>query len=109
MTPRAQSALPWKPSGCFAAGLGQDGFFLLLALFAVRLLVVLPCTLVLGSAAWETARSLAAFSIGGGKRAKPVVYGPRYWSRFGISCVCLLFGAGSELWLAPHILSLLMR
>ena len=55
---------------CFASGLGQDGFFLLPVLFALRLMLVLPCTLLLGSAAWETSRGLAALSVGGGKRAK---------------------------------------
>ncbi len=94
---------------CFSAGLGRDGFFLLLALFAVRLIAVLPCTLLLGSASWETARSLAAFSLGGGKRAKPVSYGGRCWSRFGVSCVCLALGAALELWIVPQVLSLLLR
>ena len=78
---------------CFASGLGQDGFFLLPVLFVLRLMLVLPCTLLLGSAAWETSRGLAALSVGGGKRAKGVTYGKRYWSRFGIACVCLFFGA----------------
>ena len=32
---------------CFASGLGQDGFFLLPVLFALRLMLVLPCTLLL--------------------------------------------------------------
>ena len=78
---------------CFASGLGQDGFFLLPVLFALRLMLVLPCTLLLG----------------GGKRAKGVTYGKRYWSRFGIACVCLFFGAALELWFIPRILSLLLR
>ena len=94
---------------CFASGLGQDGFFLLPVLFALRLMLVLPCTLLLGSAAWETSRGLAALSVGGGKRAKGVTYGKRYWSRFGIACVCLFFGAALELWFIPRILSLLLR
>lgn len=94
---------------CFASGLGQDGFFLLPILFALRLMLVLPCTLLLGSAAWETSRGLAALSVGGGKRAKGVTYGKRYWSRFGIACVCLFFGAALELWFIPRILSLLLR
>ena len=42
---------------CFASGLGQDGFFLLPVLFALRLMLVLPCTLLLGSA------TAAGFSI----------------------------------------------
>ena len=35
---------------CFALSLGRGSFPLLLALFGVRLLAVLPCTLLLGSA-----------------------------------------------------------
>lgn len=56
---------------CFASGLGQDGFFLLPVLFALRLMLVLPCTLLLGSAAWETSRGLAALSVAAesGRRA----------------------------------------
>ena len=93
---------------CFAAGLGEDGFFLLLALFAVRLLIVLPCTLLLGGAAWEASCSLAALSFGRGKRTKAVAYGG-CWPRFGVSCVCLCFGAALELWLVPQVLTRLLH
>ena len=91
----------------FASGLGMDGFFFLLPLFGMRFLVVLPCTLLLGAAALETSRALAALSFGSGKRAKSVVYGRPYWSRFGIVCLCLFFGTALELWLVPHFLALL--
>ena len=94
---------------CFAGSLGQEGVLLSLAAFGLRSVVVLPCTLLLGSAAWETSRGLAALSVGGGKRAKGVTYGKRYWSRFGSACVCLFFGAALELWFIPRILSLLLR
>lgn len=93
---------------CFAAGLGEDGFFLLLALFAVRLLIVPPCTLLLGGAAWEASCSLAALSFGRGKRTKAVAYGG-CWPRFGVSCVCLCFGAALELWLVPQVLTRLLH
>lgn len=94
---------------CFAAGLGQEGFFLLLALFAVRLLIVLPCTLLLGSASWEASCSLAALSFGGGKRMKPAAYGSRCWMRFGVACVCLCSGTALELWLVPQVLARLLH
>ena len=45
---------------CFASGLGQDGFFLLPVLFALRLMLVLPCTLLLGSAARGLPRGAGA-------------------------------------------------
>ncbi len=93
---------------CFAAGLGRGGFALLPVLFAVRLLIVLPCTLLLGSAAWETSRALAAMSLGRSGRGRGVSYGRAYWSRFGKACVCLCFGAALELWLIPRLLTLLL-
>lgn len=93
---------------CFSAGLGQEWFLLLPVLFAVRLLVVLPCTLLLSSAAWESARALAALSLGSGKRVKGMTYGKSYWLRFGKACACLCLGAGLELWLIPRLLVFLI-
>ena len=91
---------------CFASTLGRESFLLLLALFAVRMLFVLPCTLILSVQALDKARSLALFSIGNGKRVRPVSYGTDYWYRFGICCVCLLIGSVLELWLVPQFLAL---
>lgn len=90
---------------CFASTLGRESFLLLLALFAIRMLFVLPCTLILGVSSLEKARSLALFSIGNGKRVRPITYGMDYWYRFGICCVCLLIGSVLELWLVPQFLS----
>ena len=80
---------------CFALSLGRGSFPLLLALFGIRLLAVLPCTLLLGNA-----------SLDGGGRGRAVSYGSAYWYRFGICCVCLLFAALLELWLVPQFLLL---
>ncbi len=104
----AQGFLYAYALACFAAGVGQEGFLLLLVLFAVRLMIVLPCTLLLAAAAWETSRALAALSLGGGKRAGGVRCGRLYWLRFGKVCVCLLLGAALELWLVPRLLTLLL-
>lgn len=90
---------------CFASTLGRESFLLLMALFATRMLFVLPCTLILGISSLEKARSLALFSIGNGKRVRPITYGMDYWYRFGICCVCLLIGSVLELWLVPQFLS----
>lgn len=89
----------------FAAALGRESFALLAGLFIIRLLFVLPCTFLLGTAAFETSRSLAALSLGGGKRLKPVSYGAPYWYRFAVCCICLLIGCALELWLVPLMLS----
>ena len=91
---------------CFAGTLGRGGFMLLLALFALRMLFVLPCTLYLSVCAMEKAKALALFCVGGGKRVRGVSYGAEYWYCFGIVCVCLLIGSILELWLVPYFLAL---
>ena len=91
---------------CFAGTLGREGFALLLALFALRMLFVLPCTLYMSVCAMEKAKALALFCVGGGKRVRGVSYGAEYWYRFGIICVCLLIGSVLELWLVPQFLAL---
>ena len=85
--------------------MGRDSFVLLLALFAIRLLFVLPCTFLLGTAALDKSRALAVLSLGGGRRVRPVAYGAEYWYRFAVCCVCLLIGAALELWLVPLLLT----
>ena len=87
----------------FAGMLGRDGFLLLAGLFGIRLLFVLPCTFVLGEAAFETSRTMAALALGGGKR--PVRYGAAWWYRFAVCCVFLLIGSVLELWLTPVMLA----
>ena len=94
----------------FSLALGRENFPLLLALFALRLLALLPCTLALGAAAMEKSRALLLLSLGGGgKRARAVTYGGAYWYRFGVCCVCLLLAALIELWLVPQFLLLAAR
>ncbi|MBR3561769.1 MAG: hypothetical protein IKN81_09665 [Oscillospiraceae bacterium] len=92
----------------FAAALGREGFAALLALFALRVLFVLPGTFMTATAALDKARLLFALSIGTGKRAAPVLYGARYWYRFAVTCVCLGIGSGLELWLTPLLLARLI-
>lgn len=89
----------------FAFALGRESFALLPALFALRLLFVLPCTFLLATAALEKSYALAAFTLGGGKRVRPVVYGAPYWYRFVVCCVCMLLGCVLELWLVPRFLA----
>ena len=91
---------------CFALSLGRGSFPLLLALFGIRLLAVLLCTLLLGNASLDKSRALLSLSLGGGGRGRAVSYGSAYWYRFGICCVCLLFAALLELWLVPQFLLL---
>jgi len=91
---------------CFALSLGRESFPLLLALFGVRLLAVLPCTLLLGSASIDRSLILLSLSFSGGGRGRAVSYGSAYWYRFGICCVCLFVAALLELWLVPQFLLL---
>ena len=79
---------------------------MLLALFGVRLLAVLPCTLLLGSASIDRSLILLSLSFNGGGRGRAVSYGSAYWYRFGICCVCLFVAALLELWLVPQFLLL---
>ena len=74
------------------------------ALFAVRMLFVLPCTFFLGTAALERSWALALFSMGG-RRVRPVTDAAAYWYRFAVCCVCLLAGCALELWLVPLLLA----
>jgi len=89
----------------FAAALGREGFAILIALFALRLLFVLPGTFLTAGAAMDKARLLFALSLGRGKRTAPVLYGADYWYRFAVTCVCLLIGSALELWLTPLLLA----
>lgn len=91
---------------CFAQSLGRGSFPLLLALFGVRFLAVLPCTLILGAAALEKSRALLALSLGGSGRGRAISYDGAYWYRLGACCVCLLLGSLIELWLVPQFLLL---
>lgn len=89
----------------FAGALGREGFALVIALFALRLLFVLPGTFLTAGAAMDKARLLFMLSLGRGKRAAPVLYGADYWYRFAVTCVCLLIGSALELWLTPLLLA----
>ncbi len=88
----------------FAQAVGREGFAALPALFAVRMLFVLPCTFILGAAALERSYALALLSMGG-RRVRPVTCGTAYWYRFAVCCVSLLAGCALELWLVPLLLS----
>lgn len=91
---------------CFALSLGRGSFALLVALFGLRLLAVLPCTLALGTAAVERSRPLLLLALGAGGRVHPDAAGSGYWYRFGVCCVCLFFCSLLELWLVPQLLLL---
>ena len=94
---------------CFSSALGHEGFLLLPVLFGTRLLIVLPCTLLLGVAGWRRARACASVLHSDGKRCVGVFSDRQYWLRFGVVCVCLLLGAAIELRLVPYVLSIWPR
>lgn len=90
---------------CFAPVLGREGFAMLLALFGLRALAVIPCTLVLSSAALERSWGLMRLTMG--KRVPRPSEETSYYSRFALCCVCLFLAASAELWLVPRLLTAL--
>ena len=90
---------------CFAPVLGREGFLMLLALFGLRALAVIPCTLLLSSAALE--RSWALMRLTMGRRVPRPSEETVYYSRFALCCVCLFLAASAELWLVPRLLTAL--
>ncbi|MBE6908383.1 MAG: hypothetical protein E7425_11965 [Ruminococcaceae bacterium] len=90
---------------CFSLAVGRAGFVLLPVLFALRLLFVVPCTFVLGSAALEHSLALASLASGGGKRLHSAACSGEDWYRFAVCCVLLVLGAALELWLLPLLLA----
>lgn len=84
----------------FAQALGREAFPALAALFAIRLLLVLPCTLTVGSAAWERSWALAMLALG----QRRSFAAPALCYRFLVCCVILLTGCALELWLVPLFL-----
>lgn len=89
---------------CCALVAGRESFVAILLLFLPRLLLVVPCTLLMCRAAFFNSCALAWFSAGKGKRVKSVHYGSLYFIRFAFLCALLLLGALLELWLAPRVL-----
>ena len=91
---------------CYLCAMGRSGFWLMLAVFAVRFAVVLPCTMYLCALTFRNARSLALYTLGRGKRVQPVRYSASYFYAFAACCIVLLLGALLELILVPRILLL---
>lgn len=87
----------------FARAIGRESFPVLFKLFGLRLLFVLPVTLVLGEAALEKSVQLAALVLGG-NRLRPA-YGISYWYRMAVCVVLLLLGSALELYLLPPLLA----
>ena len=76
---------------CFALSLGRGSFPLLLALFGIRFLAVLPCTLLLGNASLDKSRVLLSLSLGGGGRDAQSATGARTGTALAfVVCVCCL-------------------
>jgi len=87
----------------FSRALGRNGFRAVLALFSIRLAVLIPVSLLLGAAAFDRSKELFLLSVGAGKRGRTSELRTD-WYRFGLCFVCLLLGALLELVLAPQLL-----
>lgn len=94
---------------CFTAAFGSDGVLLALAVFGLRCAVTLPCYFLLAVPAFERSAALACLSLGGGRRAAPVLCGRAWWSRLAAVSGTLLAGMCADLMLAPLFLSRLLE
>ena len=93
---------------CFTASFGGGGVLLALAVFGLRCVVTLPCYFALAVPSLRNAVSLAALSVGRGRRVQPVQYGAVWWKRLGITAVILLCGVMADLFLSPAFLNLVL-
>lgn len=83
---------------CLANGLGRDGFFLSLAAFGIRAIILLPCTLLI--AQWALERALLRLQKNGGDSTA-------LWRRRLLLCLMLLvLGIVLEAMLVPQLFSL---
>ena len=83
---------------CLANGLGRDGFFLSLAAFGIRAIILLPCTLLI--AQWALERALLRLQKNGGNSTA-------LWRRRLLLCLMLLvLGIVLEAMLVPQLFSL---
>lgn len=94
---------------CFTASFGADGVLLALAVFGLRCVVTLPCYLLVAAPAWISSATLTSLSLGGGRRALPVVYGRSYWIRLGGVAAALLAGMCVDLFLSPWFLQMTLE
>ena len=92
---------------CFTAVFGGEGVLLALAVFGLRCAVTLPCFFLLAVPAWSASASLAAFSVGKGKRV--TVYDRRWLVRLGIVVLVLFAGVCVELFVSPYLLRLALE
>lgn len=93
---------------CFTAAFGSDGVMLALAVFGLRCAVTLPCYFLLAVPSLERSAALACLSLGGGRRAAPVLYGREWWKRLAVISGALLAGMCADLMLAPWFLRQLL-
>ena len=89
---------------CFAAAFGSDGVLVALAVMGVRTLVTLPCFFMLAVQSLGSSAMLASLSFGRGRRSAPIIYGSKWWTRFGVCLLVLLAGVCVELLCVPLLL-----
>ena len=87
---------------CLAKSLGQEGFFLSLAVFGIRGAILLPCTLLV--AQWALDRSLSRL------RRQKTDEDTAFWRRrLAVCLILLLAGVALEAMLVPKLFSLALR
>ena len=94
---------------CFTAAFGQEGVLLAVGVFGLRCAVTLPCYFLLAVPALGTSGALASLSLGRGRGAASVTYGPACWHRLAACAGVLVLGLCVELFFGQHILHLLLE
>ena len=93
---------------CFASAMGRAGVYLAFSAFGLRVLITLPCLMLLALQAFHNARALSG---GAPQKAGNTKKNLRasYFSLFGICSIALLLGTILEITLLPHIFAWMLE
>ena len=94
---------------CLTAAYAGGGVLVALAAFGLRCLVTIPCYFTLAIPSWDASASLAALSLGRGRRVVSVVYGKQWWLRLASVTAILFLSVCLELFVTPWLLELALE
>ena len=87
---------------CFASAMGRAGVYLAFSAFGLRVLITLPCLMLLALQAFHNARALSGIAPQKNRNAKNKL-SASYFILFGICSIVLLLGTILEITFLPHI------
>lgn len=93
---------------CFASAMGRTGVYLAFSSFGLRVLITLPCLLLLALQALHHAKDLSGRTAPKNRNAKNK-RGASYFALLGICSMVLLLGTILEITLLPHIFQWMME